>query len=228
VPPTPHATDPDSRVTLKIAKWRAAGAAPLPDVTDGHPHFFVSPGTHSLYLERADQEVAPFPTGKEPQDNGLEDKPWAQVSDMPSDLELILKLSNVVGWAWALLEWAQGDLPGSFGGRSTPDDIPPDAAPSGAGITVHPNDVTPPGFFTNPQPWRSARDLVIGQRRYDYIVDRATQPWWPSDGHRSGFRDRWGQRVEDDLLARRAGIRFPDFWRLFLLALEDGRQTGQL
>ena len=229
LPPTPHASDREQRVTLKVAKWRPAGVAPLPDVTHGHPHFFVSPGTHSLYLEQADQEVAPFPAGKEPQDNGLWDQPYAEESDWPSDVVLFLKLSNIVGWAWALLEDVQGKhLFGSFGGRSTPDDIPPDAAPSGAGITVHPSDLTPPAFFSNPRPWRSARDLVIGQRRYDYIVDRATQPWWPGDDNFSGYGGRWGQRVEDDLLPRRAGIRFPQFWRLFLLALEEGRQNGKL
>jgi hypothetical protein len=57
------------------------------------------------------------------------------------------------------------------------------------------------------------------------VVDRSTQDWWPAQNRLrgGGFTGRWGQNVTLDPLARRAGPRFPEYWRLFLLALEDGK-----
>jgi hypothetical protein len=59
----------------------------------------------------------------------------------------------------------------------------------------------------------------------DMVVDRSTQDWWPAQNRLrgGGFTGRWGQNVTLDPLARRAGPRFPEYWRLFLLALEDGK-----
>ena len=54
-------------------------------------------------------------------------------------------------------------------------------------------------------------DLTIDGRRYDFIVDRSTQPWWPGDFNQGGYMGRWGPRVETDPFGRRAGMRFPGF-----------------
>jgi hypothetical protein len=54
------------------------------------------------------------------------------------------------------------------------------------------------------------------------VVDRATQKWWPSPDTKSGFNGRWGQHVTADALSRRAGPHFPNYARMFLLALADG------
>jgi hypothetical protein len=39
---------------------------------------------------------------------------------------------------------------------------------------------------------------------------------------------RWGPRVESDPFGRRAGMRFPAFWRLFFLAFANGKASGAL
>jgi hypothetical protein len=56
----------------------------------------------------------------------------------------------------------------------------------------------------------------------DMIVDRSRQVWWPSDDGTAGYRGRWGQRVAADPLPHRAGVKFPEFWKMFLIALEQG------
>ena len=44
----------------------------------------------------------------------------------------------------------------------------------------------------------------------------------------SGYQGRWGPRVESDPFSRRAGMRFPMFWRTFFLALADGKDKKVL
>jgi hypothetical protein len=108
--------------------------------------------------------------------------------------------------------------------------VPPDEAPAaGSGTTVHPADmVVSPVTWVDPQPWRSAQGVEIDGRTYDFLVDRDRQVWWPADDGRSGFHGRWGERVENDPQSRRSGMRFPPFWKMLLLGIEDGRTTGLL
>jgi hypothetical protein len=61
------------------------------------------------------------------------------------------------------------------------------------------------------------------------IVDREQQTWWPnpySPNDQSRFSGHWGQCVATDPYGRRTGPRFPRFWKMFLLALEDGYIKG--
>ena len=71
--------------------------------------------------------------------------------------------------------------------------------------------------------WSEAEQGPIGNP--EMLVDRSTQDWWPPENRMRGvgFTGRWGQNVNFDPLARRAGPRMPEYWRLFLLALEDGK-----
>ena len=222
--PTPQASDPEQRITMKLAPWQS----PLHN-TDGHPHLYVSPGTHSLYLDNTPHAVAPFPSAP-PYNGGLWDGAPTQGVDNDDLTVFYLKLyagAAVVTLVAAGIEALFLDFgthPEEFGAA---DPVPPDAAAAPGGVTVHPAGMVPREEWTRPQTWRSAHTAANG-RQYDYIVNRSAQPWWPSHDHTSGFRGRWGQRVERDRLPRRAGVRFPEFWRLFLLALEDGRQRGLL
>jgi hypothetical protein len=219
-PPTPAASDSEQRVTMKVAQWTPA----LPVKTQGHPHLYVSRGTHSIYLDNAAHPTDPFPTAP-PVDEGTSDGQFTEVLDNPDPLIFLVKaFGGPVGWIAAAVEALSRDvnLGIETGLSGTPDKVPYDAVTAG-GITVHPAGIAPPNDWTRPQEWRSAQGQVINARQYDFIVDRSAQPWWPSDNGRSGFRGRWGQRVEGDRLPRRAGMRFPEFWRLFLLAIEDGR-----
>jgi hypothetical protein len=61
---------------------------------------------------------------------------------------------------------------------------------------------------------------VISHRRYSLWLARtenftARPPWLPSDDLSRGFNARWGNRVVSDPNARRAGMRFPEFWAMF-------------
>jgi len=70
--------------------------------------------------------------------------------------------------------------------------------------------------------------LKLNGRTYDFRVDRATQGWWPSEDGEAGFRGRWGQQVTSDYLPRRSGPKFPDYARMFLMALAYGDAKGLL
>lgn len=72
------------------------------------------------------------------------------------------------------------------------------------------------------QDWTAQQGLELNGRRYDFMVNRAKQVWWPSDDGARGFRGRWGQHVTSDFLPRRSGPKFPDYVKMFLLALADG------
>ena len=85
-----------------------------------------------------------------------------------------------------------------------------------------------PDAGTDVVDWRSVPELIDNGRRYSCIVDRKSQPWWPSADTKSGFNGRWGQHVAVDKLSRRAGPRFPNYARMFLLAFADGDGRGLL
>lgn len=103
-----------------------------------------------------------------------------------------------------------------------PEKPEPDVAPGpGAfGKVVHPKDLTltdPPGAeFVK---WAADENVEIAGRHYNFIVNRPAQIWWPSDDGKSGYRGRWGPLVTNDPVRRRAGMRFPEFWQMFFIAL---------
>src|SRR5262249_25123114 len=115
-------------------------------------------------------------------------------------------------------------------------DFPPNAGQ--AGRVVHPKGIDPPNAPADPAkkvPWSSS-DLTsdeperkVGSRRYPFLVDRTStdpnvrQIWWPSDDRKSGYLGRWGPRVTRDPKGRRAGMAFPEFWKMFFNALADAR-----
>ena len=94
---------------------------------------------------------------------------------------------------------------------------------------MRPADLAIDGVTTGLENWRSAQGVQSADgRHYDFVVDRSAQVWWPSDDGTAGFRGRWGQRVTADPLPRRSGVHFPEFWKMFLTALEDGFSSGAL
>jgi len=106
-----------------------------------------------------------------------------------------------------------------------------DTAPTaaGQGITVRPRDLVIPGVSDRLFEWESDQGVQSAAgRHYDFVVDRANQVWWPSDDGTKGFRGRWGQRVASDPVPHRAGVKFPEFWKMMLTALEQGFGEGKL
>jgi hypothetical protein len=125
-----------------------------------------------------------------------------------------------------------------FGAGSSAPGPPPafdppnaDAAPTapGQGITVRPEGLAIPGITENLFNWEADQGVQSpAGRTYDFVVDRTTQVWWPSDDGTKGFRGRWGQRVASDPVPHRAGVKFPEFWKMMLTALEQGFGEGTL
>jgi hypothetical protein len=119
--------------------------------------------------------------------------------------------------------------PQGLGVVGTADRGPPDQAPpAGEGKTIRPAGLVISDAGSDVSDWTSAQGVIVGLRWYDFLVDRTTQLWWPGDDGQTGFRGRWGQRVENDPVPRRAGMRFPQFHKMFFLALADGKASGQL
>jgi hypothetical protein len=113
-------------------------------------------------------------------------------------------------------------------------DHPP--GPGEIGTVIHPHGVDPPDApesgrqewpRLNPQNPDDERklDTTIDGRAYSLWVANAAQPdsrpvWLPSeDPTTPSFRGRWGNRVENDTFNRRVGMRFPEFWFMFINAL---------
>jgi hypothetical protein len=124
-------------------------------------------------------------------------------------------------------EWIDGvSPPFAVVGPETPSaDTPtPDTGPtSGTGKTITPVGLVVPEAGPTVLAWQvqqGKKDEATG-RVYDYVVDRDQDVWLPHDDGERGYRGRWGQRVTNDTLPRRAGPRFPDYPTMFLTALAD-------
>ncbi len=225
----PQAVDDEGRANLKVERWRPSSAL-LPELTDGHPRFYVSLGTHSLYLEPGPHPVdSGLNVAGSPGNCGLGPVGSAVVGTTPPSAALELwkftALGPLAGFVSWILESVGGQLP-----PITPEDyFPDDQAPAaGTGNAIHPAGTVVPDSGADPHPWRSAQGAMIDGRAYDFLVDRSSQGWWPGDDGKSGYGGRWGQQVQNTPLSYRAGMRFPPFWKMFLLAVEDGRSTKQL
>jgi hypothetical protein len=236
----PYAFDPEGRVTMKVESWRTGSPdSPVqPDVVGDHPRFYVAHGSHSMYIDAGEHEVSPFDEANSPAGCGHFDTPSAippPASDggsTPKSNEEIFAIFFAkliaggllgalgLGYISGLIESiAYGSEP--FGAGSHPTTLDPpkaDASPptGAAGITVRPKNVAVPGVTSAEPVWPSDGHMV------DMIVDRSRQVWWPSDDGTAGYRGRWGQRVAADPLPHRAGVKFPEFWKMFLIALEQG------
>jgi hypothetical protein len=223
----------DNLTALSVDAW----STDEPQVTDGHPRFYVAAGSHSLYTKPGDQAVDPYPPDQQPSACGGLDNPGVDIPGADQSVSVGVILAKLAAggildtlaptFAAALVSliiegWNAATAPfgASFPG-DTPDPDHPPAAP-GAGKTLRPAGLAVPDAGNDIVDWRSQRALTIDDRTYDCIVDRTAQPWWPSDDTLHGFWGRWGQHVTSDALPRRAGPRFPSYARMFLLALADG------
>jgi hypothetical protein len=156
---------------------------------------------------------------------------------MPSAGAIVAKLvaGGLLGALGPALIAAGAELIASAGGGYLPEEGPadpptPDQAPAaaGQGRTVKPANLMVADAGPDVQDWRSQEGLSANGRTYGFVVDRASQVWWPSDDLQGGFRGRWGQRVANDPVPRRCGPKFPEYWKMFLTALADGDAQGVL
>jgi hypothetical protein len=237
----PFAFDDDGFTAMKVEAWREG----QPQLTEGHPRFYVALGSHSLYTSPGDHDVDPYLEGQEPQKCGILDAPtptgpaqsynpfpdvWPLLAKFVGPLlvpfgALIYPPSIVAG----VIEFVRAS--GPFGAAPNETDVPkPDSTPTrpGQGRTLKPTGLNVPDAGADVQDWESQRTLTVGGRTYDCVVNRETQLWWPNDDGKRGFWGRWGQHVTTDSLTRRAGPHFPDYVAMFLTALEYGNGTNQL
>lgn len=235
----PHQFDADGLTVMKVAPWRPSTGATAnqPEVADDHPRLYVANGSHSLYMTPGNHEIEPFPQG-----DTFECAAYDTSSLLPEDpsfaegaAAFLLKLiaagalnlgpiGLVIGLAAAAAEDLLPDIPSGLGVLHGVDPPDPDvaAAAAGTGKTVRPVGVVLPDGGVDVVNWAAQQGLQLNGRRYDFIVDRATQLWWPGDEQPTGFRGRWGQHVTSDFLPRRSGPKFPQYATMFLLALADG------
>jgi hypothetical protein len=113
-------------------------------------------------------------------------------------------------------------------------DRPP--GPGEIGTVIHPRGIDPPdATASGRQQWprlnpqnpddEGKLDTIIDGRAYSLWVANAEKPdsrpvWLPSeDPATPSFRGRWGNRVENDPFNRRVGMKFPEFWFMFINAL---------
>lgn len=238
--PRPHGFDGEERTVMKVGAWRAGSpTAPVqPEVIGDHPRFYVARGSHSLYTTPGQHDVPPYPHSEPGQCGRFDAPPSLPGGDSsPTPVGPVVAKLVVGGLLGALVPaiiaaWIE--LVASAGGGFLPDEGPgdppnPDQAPAaGDGRTVKPTNLTVPDAGADVQDWRSQEGLLLNGRTYGFVVDRASQVWWPSDDLQDGFRGRWGQRVIDDPVPRRCGPKFPEYWKMFLTAVADGDATGML
>jgi hypothetical protein len=139
----------------------------------------------------------------------------------PSTVVLVLKaLFVVVGWIWVAFEFPP------FGQTEpVPAPLPMDKTPTAAdhGTIIGPAGIGRAGS----KAWRTdattaPNGAVPGPLgKYPFIVDRTEQAWWPSRPvtETVGFDGRWGPVVAPDPNGRRTGMKIPEFWQMFLVAL---------
>ena len=205
-----------------------------------HPKVFVANGTHSLYPMAGTFAVtygpgAPGQCGLvEPFDPHADDPALSA----PAAFGLKLIATGMLGSVLGPLALVLGAIAATLEGVWPPHgldvvgelvDGPDDVTGSpGSGKVVGPENLAVPDGGSDLQAWLSKPSATIGGKPYESLVDRDKQTWWPSDSGASGYQGLWGPRVESDPFARRAGMRFPTFWRTFFLALANGKATQAL
>jgi len=130
------------------------------------------------------------------------------------------------GLTWAIAEMAEILEPSPGADVRAPDEGP---RPGSLGKIVHPATGIDPNALRTVQgvpdpgaqlqPWKSGQNVSIGGRKYDFLVNRAQQAWWPSANGLSGYLGHWGPFVEYDPSDNRKSMRFPRFWLMFFEAL---------
>jgi hypothetical protein len=229
------------RIGMSVTRWQHQTDLhqdPFPRTIGDHPKLYVALDTHSLYLDQGSHQVTPYRPEEAPK--------WCGTFDTPDGLDDHLKSrpekkSSAAAWGKIYGGLALGGLWGLVAGaaltameglplgeglnvtgqaKETATMTEQGPEPGWFGKVIHPAGVTvtdAPGG--DPVPWASKEIEESDGRLYSYIVDRATQLIWPSDDGKSGYRGYWGPFVTNDVLHRRVGMLFPEFWRMFFVAL---------
>jgi hypothetical protein len=239
--------DRERRINMHVSIWELADTVTTASdsLPHEHPRIFVARGTHSLYLKPGVHPITPFT----PDDlswmscgagEGLAHASLEPALEAVTPPVIIMKVTAgmrlgalaggiagvlpgaVAGVLWALDELAEE--PAGAAPSASQQQI--DAAPphNDYSMVIKPANVTLSEPVT-PKEWPSQNTIVEGGRVYTLIVDRvdpdpnSRHVWLPGEGDNPGYEGRWGPRVTKDPRGRRAGMRFPDFVEMFLVAI---------
>ncbi|MFZ1985351.1 MAG: hypothetical protein WAU91_13115 [Desulfatitalea sp.] len=246
---TRQGLDSERRFGMTVDKWREktdAHAVLLPETVGDHPQLFVSLGVHSLHLQPGTHIIEPYLPESSPVGCGRFDSPDALSEYRDSLPAKDEEGSPAAAWGKIVGGLFLGALPGLVAGAVL---TALEGLPLGTGFTGVATGSAPPekpAADVGPEPtafdhlilqpkdlnlsqddfpnasilhWNNDQNIEIKGRHYDFIVDRSTQIWWPSDDGKSGYRGRWGPLVANDPYRRRSGMRFAEFWKMFFVAL---------
>ena len=226
------------RSTMRILPWAGMD---LYQAT--HPRLFVGRGSHGLYLP---DEMPPPLTFADPSAafcggaTSLTTGPVGAPSPPLYGITTGFLMTKVIAGSAAggllgplggMLGAAAGQVWGIAEIADTPrlDGVDPPETPAlqstidttgSNGIVIHPRGLPPPGVDpVNTREWKSDDNVVIGDRKYFFTVDRTTQVLWGNDPDGQGYTGRWGAHVAQDPQTRRSGMAFPRFWQLFFETL---------
>jgi hypothetical protein len=217
----------ENRLSMRVRPWKDV------DTIGDHPKIFVSRGTHGNYLAPGLHSLNPFTPGDIDLNIGtcaeiekLDDViPGGEEITIPGEDEdvgiLIVKGLLTFGIGLAFTESAYGTF-----ATSTPA-IEPNRKPQDEtggplfGLLLKPAGVFVPeqAAAKTVEEWATKMPDPGAKPRYDFIVDRETQVWWPPRDESRGYAGRWGPRVTNDPKTRRSGMRCPPFALLFLEAI---------
>jgi hypothetical protein len=233
--------DDESRVGMIVHRWDDPKLKVFPNAST-HLRLFVAKGTHSLYLAPGQKPLEPQKANDPSIANcgaaekladkvteGKGGKGLVYIAKIMGGLVALSGLGVVGGFVWSILE----DEPtlGTFGTfipapkpNPTQQDFPPEEGDFG--MIIHPPTFIPPDAGPdNHVSWPASETAAINNRTYSIIVDRTNadetkrQVWFPGYDNFRGYSGRWGLRVAGDPFTRRAGMRFPPFVEMFLVAL---------
>jgi hypothetical protein len=229
-PPTSTVSE-ENRVGITVFQWSFV------DTVGQHPKIYVSRGTHGNYLKPGLHPAVPFTPGDIDLNQGtcaeietLDDvTPGGEaVNDpgytIPTGI-LIAKTLLALYWPPAEI-WLGIEISSQHFGESAPA-IDPNRAPQDEtggptfGLILRSGGLYVPeqAGALRTEDWPTRMPDPTDNPRYDFIVDRDTQPWWPPRGSIKGYAGRWGPRVTNDPKSRRAGMSCPAFALMFLEAI---------
>jgi hypothetical protein len=216
----------ENRIGMTVHRWEDVNRV------GEHPKIFVSRGTHGNYLTPGPQPhpLQPFTPG----DLDLNQGTCAQIETLDEVIaggeevnipgkDADIGLLIVVGiLTFGVSLWTTHTGYSSFGEQFPalePNRMPQDETGGPLfGLILRPGGLFVPESTSaqTTEDWQTKLPAPTDKPRFDFIVDRETQLWWPPRGTSTGYAGRWGPRVTNDPKQRRSGMRCPPFALLFL------------
>jgi hypothetical protein len=235
----------DSRLSIMIHPWKdvaRVGDHPKVFVSKGTHGNYLTPGPHDLIpftpgdvdlnqgtcaeIEKLDNVISGGEEVIIPGHPGTSSE--ISIAKIVAATSIFGKLGGAligftVGLVWASIEGLANMS--TFSGVNLamkPDRKPKDEAGGpDFGLILRPENLSIPERTSanRLENWPTKMPSSKDNPRFEFIVDRDTQPWWPPRSKSVGYSGRWGPRVTNDPKDRRTGMRCPSFPIAFLEAI---------